>query len=356
MFLVDFCDAGTTNEWSRDNGVAFNCFINDIKTSRESQNLTFPVPANELGDVLDAFFLDPVNFFTYISSKRLKYNNDDQILEYISVGFTIDYSVIDFYPWSAVEDVYDWFMNFEKEQLALAPDGLSQGFMTENPAATMFINSWVAKLFTNSAITNVCLAGAAALIILTIATHNYIMALIAFACILLVVLCVLSVMIILGWKIGLIEAMCMSLIVGFSVDYVVHLAHAFVSLEGDDITRYQRSLHSLETMGVSVLAGFVTTFGASMFLLLCQLAFFAKFGVYICLTIIFSILVALFVFSSLALIVGPRGSQGDLRPLFKKICPCLCGGHDESAEGVKAKNGDEATENNDKPKPEEMGL
>ena len=74
----------------------------------------------------------------------------------------------------------------------------------------------------------------------------------------------------------------------------------------------------LETMGISVFAGFLTTFGASIFLLFCELAFFARFGVYICLTIVFSVIIALFVFSPLALLFGPEGDKGDLRFWLKK--------------------------------------
>ena len=112
-------------------------------------------------------------------------------------------------------------MTQEQEQNSQAPDNLANSFMTEHASGMIFLNAWVSKLFLQSAITSVCLAGGIALVILIIATHNIIMAALAFSSILLVVLSVLGVMVILGWKIGVIEAMCMSLIVGFSVDYVV---------------------------------------------------------------------------------------------------------------------------------------
>lgn len=46
---------------------------------------------------------------------------------------------------------------------------------------------------------------------------------------------------------------------------------------------------------------------------MCTLTFFTKFAVLICSTIIFSLTSALFFFMPLTAIVGPEGTQGDIR-------------------------------------------
>ena len=62
-------------------------------------------------------------------------------------------------------------------------------------------------------------------------------------------------------------------------------------------------------MGVSVIAGFATTFLASCVLMMTKLAFFTKFGTYICLTIIWALLVSLGMFTPLMLLIGPEQDQ-----------------------------------------------
>merc|ERR1711907_699332 len=206
---------------------------------------------------------------------------------------------------------------FEAEQMAIAPTGLSKGFVVENIFAAMFVNSWVARLFTQSAFNNVMLALGAACIVLFLATLNWRLAITAFCSILFVVVQILGMMKILGWKVGLIEAMCMALIVGFSVDYIVHLAHAHVAdHDGKGTKRKERAYYALQTMGVSVIAGFATTFLASCVLMMTKLVFFNKFGIYICCTIVWALIVSLGIFSPLILIIGPEDDQGD----FSWIC------------------------------------
>lgn len=58
-------------------------------------------------------------------------------------------------------------------------------------------------------------------------------------------------------------------------------------------------------MGVSILGGAITSFGAGFFLLFAFLAFFARIGVIICATIIFSILIAIFYLGAILHVVGP---------------------------------------------------
>ena len=102
-------------------------------------------------------------------------------------------------------------------------------------------------------------------------------------------------MVMLGWNLGSIESVLISSIAGFSVDYVVHLAHAYEAADGDT---YERVTAAFGDMGISVLNGMVTSVAASIPLFFCQLQFFAKFGTFLCLTIAFSWIFANFIFMS----------------------------------------------------------
>ena len=88
-----------------------------------------------------------------------------------------------------------------------------------------------------------------------------------------------------GWKLGTVEAILISILAGFSVDYVVHLAHAYSHNYG---TREERIVETFSEMGSPVFSGMCTSVLASLPLFACNLQFFAKFGTFLCLTIAFS--------------------------------------------------------------------
>merc|ERR1712038_307475 len=60
----------------------------------------------------------------------------------------------------------------------------------------------------------------------------------------------------------------------------------------------ERVVQTFSVMGISVLNGMITSIAASIPLFFCQLQFFHKFGIFICLTIAFSWIFANFLFMS----------------------------------------------------------
>merc|ERR1711966_527070 len=84
---------------------------------------------------------------------------------------------------------------------------------------------------------------------------------------------------------GSIESTLIGIIAGFSVDYVVHLAHAYEIASGDT---YARVTEAFSDLGISVFNGMITSVLAKIPLFFCSLQFFAKFGTFLCLTIAYS--------------------------------------------------------------------
>jgi len=134
---------------------------------------------------------------------------------------------------------------------------------------------------------------AIAFTVLLISTRVFHIALFASLSIVSVLLSVTGMMVMLGWYLGNIESILIGIIAGFSVDYVVHLAHAYETASGGT---YERLTAAFGDMGISVLNGMVTSVAASIPLFFCQLQFFAKFGTFLCLTIAFSWIFANFGF------------------------------------------------------------
>ena len=110
--------------------------------------------------------------------------------------------------------------------------------------------------------------------------------------------------------------MCM--VVGLSVDYVVHLAEGYHMSAHTD--RMSRLRDMLEEVGISVFSGACTSLGASLFMFFAQIQFLVKFGIFMFCTIGFSLIFSLGFFTTIMGILGPSGSTGDIGVLFHKLC------------------------------------
>lgn len=76
--------------------------------------------------------------------------------------------------------------------------------------------------------TGVIISGGLAFIILLIATGNILISIYAIISVTFIVLCVIAIMVLKGWELGVSESIAMVIIIGFSVDYVVHIAAHYV--------------------------------------------------------------------------------------------------------------------------------
>ena len=115
-------------------------------------------------------------------------------------------------------------------------------------------------------------------------------------------------------ELGTIESICLTIVAGFSVDYVVHLAHAYMHSPAQ--SRTDRVQHALGEMGITVLSGMATTVLASVPLFLCILVFFAKFGSFMCMTVVLFFKHIEHVFHEFGVVV--EGTEDDLiRPIFE---------------------------------------
>ena len=80
------------------------------------------------------------------------------------------------------------------------------------------------------------------------------------------------------------------MVIGFSVDYTIHLGHMFDVARSQGLTTRQEKFdYSIRKMGETVLAGAITTAGSTVFLLACQLTFFTAMGTLIILTVAYSL-------------------------------------------------------------------
>ena len=140
-------------------------------------------------------------------------------------------------------------------------------------------------------------------IILLLTTLNLLQAFISVICVGIVLLSMLAVMAMRGWQIGVSESLSMVIMIGFSVDYVVHLSSEY--LHSVHQSRNDKMKQAYSEMGISVVSGTFTTLGASLFLFGGQVQIFQKFGVLMSVTITFSFAISMMLFGALMHSLGP---------------------------------------------------
>lgn len=198
-------------------------------------------------------------------------------------------------PEEIVRRHYDAFMKAAEDfDSAMEEVCQSNVVMTDLDQNFVFMNNQ--RIYSESTISGSFLGIVVAFAVLFIGTRKLHISIFATASILCVLISVIGSVTMLGWTLGVIEAILISILAGFSVDYVIHLAHAYVEAEGDTETRVKEAF---EDMGTSVFSGMLTSVVASIPLFFCTLTFFAKFGTFLCLTIALSWIFANFGFMSL---------------------------------------------------------
>ncbi len=158
--------------------------------------------------------------------------------------------------------------------------------------------------------------------VLIVATTNIVVSFYAIVSIMMIVSSVMGVVQMVGYALGVAESIAGIIVIGFSVDYVVHLAHMYMEgYEHGKNNRVDRFIYSCTNMGSTVVAGAVTTGGSGSFMFLCQLMFFYKMALLIFMTIFFSLLYALFFFMPMLMLAGPDTDFGNVPTSLASMNP-----------------------------------
>jgi len=194
------------------------------------------------------------------------YLNPDSRVLYMTVRFPIQLKEGTFYTVGELSEPYN--------QIEAFVDGLEPPSSVGKPTHSTTSMSWVfmhtQSIYIEYAVLGILCAVAFAYIVLLVATNNLIIASAAVFTILCICACVLGGMVLLGWELGMTESICLTILAGFCVDYIVHFAHSYRTCT--EPSRVQRATFALGHMGISVLSGALTSLGASFLLLFCTVS------------------------------------------------------------------------------------
>jgi hypothetical protein len=162
--------------------------------------------------------------------------------------------------------------DFVADHITDAPEGMDTFFQS----SAMWVRNHTQRLYLVNAISGILVSLLLAFIILFLSSANIIVTVLATMNIIGVVVSIAGMMTILGWELGTIESVCLTILVGLSVDYVVHLSNCY--MESAETSRKARTRSALAEMGITVVGGAITSIGASSMLFACWLSFLYKFG------------------------------------------------------------------------------
>ncbi|XP_067826742.1 protein dispatched homolog 3 [Heptranchias perlo] len=131
-----------------------------------------------------------------------------------------------------------------------------------------------------------------------------------------------------GWEMGAVEAISLSILVGSSVDYCVHLVEGYL-LAGENLPIAEtddkckmgkwRTLAAVRHVGVAIVSSAITTVIATVPLFFCIITPFAKFGKIVALNTGISILYTLTVNTALLSILAPSDFYRSRRSFVKAV-------------------------------------
>jgi hypothetical protein len=295
------------------------CFLEDFYVFT---NGTVP-PPNEMLDNLQNFteqfpfpkqtsvsFDSDLEQFDYTSTVRF-----DEItgqLRYVAMVANLTLPPRD--PVQTARPYLDFMNDFIDERNAVAPTGMTNGLQT-SPRWPRLITE---DVLLSTAISGVILSLCLAFIIILFSTYNWILTILAMIGVIGTVVSFMAFMVGAGWQLGIIESVSITILVGLSVDYVVHIAN---SCNESKLTgRFERGRQGLTDMGISVFSASITTIGAGVCLLFTIVIFFVRFGMFILMTILGSTVYSFGFFMAAFFIVGPKSRrQGNLAIYFRRL-------------------------------------
>jgi len=203
-------------------------------------------------------------------------------------------------PHSVLEQEYNSIESWFNAQSRIAPSGVKNPIWCNYDFWWYDTNSQMLSTATGAA----GIALIAAAIVILISSRSLVMTIFSVTTIGYVLTSVTAVLVAVGWTLGFLESICFAILIGVSVDFVIHFGYAYTKKKGD-VSRGERTKYALIRMGPSVLAAAVTSISAGTVMLFTVITFFQKFALILCMTILQATLGSFVVFLVFTDTIGP---------------------------------------------------
>ncbi|KAJ3452766.1 sterol-sensing domain [Anaeramoeba flamelloides] len=305
-----------------------NCFMKNFRDWVTNETLaggsySFPVEEDQFEELLlrytdwqfkqfrNVLVIQDVFYLPFGIPYTVGFDKKTSELRWFALQFNLILNPIS--PASKIRPDYEEVEDYIKELNADAPEGIKN----LGSVSGTWISMLTEEVLIRVALTSVGVSLAISFLIILIATNNLIISFYALLSISGVVVTIVGMMVSLGWQLGIVESISLTIIVGISVDYIVHFCHAYNVSKKEK--RFEKLRESMTSLGISVVSAAVTTLFASFIMFFTYIIFFQRFGIFIWMTILSSVLWSFVFFFVLLAIKGHVNDQGNVKIFFNKI-------------------------------------
>ncbi|CAJ1969356.1 unnamed protein product [Cylindrotheca closterium] len=340
-FLESFCPEAFAEEFLAPASVDYECPINrfaawlQTESAKESPDAGY---ASKCGGA-SGIPVPEANFDACLMEWAAQ-NEEDTVL---SVDNKVRIIMMEFAirirfdsPFDDLENEYNTIDGWMTAKSATAPETANKVIFSSQTFWWFDTNRQMLTTATGSA--SIALATAA--IVIFLSSYSFSLTFFATFTIGYVLTSVTSTLVALGWTLGFLESICFAILIGVSVDFVIHFCHAYSHAHGD-VDRHERTQQALIRMGPSILAAGVTTIAAAIIMLFTVINFFQKFALILFMTIIQATVGSFIVFLTLTDCVGPSNPTYMADLIKAKLG--FGGSEDDSVTPKKKRDGTELT-------------
>ncbi|KAH9492822.1 Protein dispatched 3 [Bulinus truncatus] len=226
---------------------------------------------------------------------------------------------------------FDAYKHYEKWE-ALMSHIKSSVLSPGSPLKSMFQTSqfWTKVMMevvaVNSAIYGLVLSMIICVISVAIFTGHLLLLLIIVIAIIAMICCVVGIFYLAGWEMGAVEAVSLSILVGSSVDYCVHIVEGYI-LAGKKVSlsigksasdiRKERASHAVRHIGVAIVCSALTTIIAAVPLTQTVIQPFSKFGSILLINTTVSLVMTMTLAVALLAVIAPARYRGTWKSYLK---------------------------------------
>ncbi|XP_041460161.1 protein dispatched homolog 1-like [Lytechinus variegatus] len=299
------------------------CFIDDFRTFMEDGTCIHPLTGDDLNPCCNHtsfpyssdLFSQCSIAFTEIqcelygcesSSPGLRFNSDNEIVALIMYLQT---NVEESQDFTAMNQFWEDLNGWVEDQIIAAPTGVKRGwFISAGDYQLSFFD--LQRGLATGAPLSVGVSLAVAACVLLLAIRNILVTLYAIYSIACAVFVVIASVVLMGWELNIFESIVLSLAVGLSVDFTIHLGVAYRQSTAFD--RKSRSMYALRSLSAAITLAAFSTFIAGACMLPATVLSYVQLGTFLTLVMAISWVYGIFLFVSLCRTIGPEGMFAQL--------------------------------------------
>ena len=272
------------------------CWIETFNDEVTKTGYTFPLSSGLFSPAIDTFFDNERALQAYGDDIGTQGSSDSIKWTSLRLRVNVDKTL----GYLLLQDIHQKWIGYtqllsKETPIFLGPATLVSETFTKMDTEVGIIQSTILSFIISNAICFLCIV---------LFTQDWQISLFSLLTINFIVITLLGFLFsIMQYTFGAIEAVGVTIFVGMSVDYSLHVGHAFHAATSR--SREGKMREALTTIGVSIFGGALTTAGSSIFLLFCHIYLFHQLGVMMLTNTLVALAYTLFCLCPILVIAGP---------------------------------------------------